>query len=217
MGELVTFVPASAIAVASLVWTNSARAEDEPGPPPTSTHYLHYGVAVVANTVPSAGDVCPSDSKQPCILGTGLGLAIRIGYRSRGPWYVGGAYEFSRQDASNLLELPILQQLRAETRHYFDMATRLTPFIDGGLGAVLYGNEWRAETFGVTPFLGAGLEFQISETAVISPALCYRPMLLRGWTDSAGQKRADRYLGFGFAHIVAIEIAVEIRNPLPRW
>src|SRR5262245_922880 len=89
----------------------------EAGPPPLSGHYLHYGVAVVTETVASPGDVCPNSPRSdgsapaPCILGSGGGLAIRIGYRSREPWYVGGAYEFSRQDASNLMILPILQQL----------------------------------------------------------------------------------------------------------
>ena len=188
-----------------------------------NVHYLHYGVAVVTENVASAGDVCPNTPRAdgsppaPCILGSGGGVAIRIGYRSRGPWYVGGAYEFSRQDASNLMTLPILQQLRAETRYYFDAGRRLTPYVSAGLGAALYGNEWSAVTGGVTGFLGAGLEFQLSESLVLGPAAAYRPFLLRSWTDGAGQRRADGYLGFGLSHLIALEVVLEIRDPLSRW
>jgi hypothetical protein len=190
----------------------------EAGPPPTSAHYLQYGVALTGEAVVSARDVCPDTAAEaPCILGSGGGVAIRLGYRTRGPWYVGAAYEFSRQDPSNLMRLAILQQLRAETRYYADQGMRLTPYLSAGLGAAVYGNEWGADTGGVTGFLGGGIEFQLSSTAVVGAALAYRPFVFRGWTDSAGQRRADRYLGFGLAHIVGLEITMEIREPLPRW
>lgn len=196
----------------------AAAQEASPGPrPTTSIHYLQYGVALVTEGVASGGDVCPSGAVAPCILGAGAGLAIRVGYRSRGPWYVGGAYEFSRQDSSNLLRLAILQQLRAETRYYFDRGTRLTPYLSAGAGAVLYGNEWGNETGGILSFAGPGVEFQISESVTIGAALVYRPLLVRGWTDRTGEHRADRFLGFGFAHLIAFEAVLELRKALPRW
>lgn len=198
-----------------------ARAQDEirerPRPPPATFDYLQYGVAIVAETVASPGDVCPAGATAPCIFGSGGGLALRVGYRSRGPWYVGGAYESSRQDPSNLMRLAILQQLRAESRYYLDEGNRFTPYGTGGVGVALYGNEWGSDTGGVTTFLGVGFEFQLSRSAVVGAAAAYRPFLLRGWTDSAGQARANRYLGFGLAHVVALELLVEVRDPLPRW
>lgn len=198
-----------------------ARAQDEVpergGPPPSSFDYLQYGVAFAAETVASSGDVCPSRETAPCIFGSGGGLEIRVGYRSRGPWYVGGAYESSRHDSSNLMRLAILQQLRAESRFYLDQGNRFTPYGTGGVGAALYGNEWGSETGGLVSFLGAGFEFQLSRTTVVGAALSYRPFLFRGWTDSAGQRRADRYFGFGFAHVVALSLVLEVRDPLPRW
>jgi len=184
--------------------------------PPTSVHYLQYGVALAAEFVASAGDVCARGAGT-CILGSGGGLALRVGYRSRAPWYVGGAYEFSRQNSANLLRLAILQQLRAETRYYFDAGKRGTPYLSGGVGAVLYGNEWGSDTGGITTFLGVGLEFQISESAVLGAGLAYRALLLRGWTDTTEERRADRYLGFGLAHMIAFEVVLEIRESLPRW
>ncbi len=185
--------------------------------PSNTAHYLQYGVGLTAEAQADPGDVCPDAAHAPCILGSGGGLAMRVGYRSRGRWYAGGAYEFSRQNPSNLMRLAILQQLRAETRYYLDVPSRLSPYLAGGLGMALYGNEFGTDTGGVTSFVGVGLELQLSRTTVIGTSLAYRPLLLRGWTDSAGQRRADRFLGFGLAHLVAIEIAVEVRSPLSRW
>lgn len=201
--------------------TSTATQPSAPAPkrsePSISAHYLQYGVGLTAEAQADPGDVCPSTAQAPCILGSGGGLAIRVGYRARGAWYVGGAYEFSRQDPSNLMRLAILQQLRAETRFYLDTPNRLSPYLVGGLGMALYGNEFGTDTGGVTGSLGMGLELQLSRTTVIGGSLAYRPLLLRGWTDSAGQRRADRFLGFGLAHLVALEIALEVRSPLSRW
>jgi hypothetical protein len=52
---------------------------------------------------------------------------------------------------------------------------------------------------------------------LVGIGLAYRPILFRGWTDTAGQRRADRYLGFGLAHVIALELSLEVRDPLPRW
>jgi hypothetical protein len=194
-----------------------ARAEPTPKAPPNSLEYFQYGVALALETVGSAADVCPSGGSAPCILGSGGGLAIRAGYRSRGPWSVGGAYEFSRHDSSNLLRLAILQQVRGEARYYMDQSTRLTPYFGMGAGLALYGSEWGASTGGVVATLGVGLEFQITQSTVVGFAPMYRAFLLRNFTDSAGQHRADEYFGFGLAHFIALELVFEVREPLPRW
>lgn len=202
----------------TLFGATAAAAEEVPEPPPNSQEYFQYGVAFAFESVGSAGDVCPSyPGAAPCILGSGGGLAVRAAYRSRGPWLLGGAYEFSRHDSSNLLRLPILQQLRAEARFYADPGTRLMPYLAGGAGIALYGSEWGAVTGGLVATLGGGLEFQITQSTVVGFAPMYRAFLLRGFEDSAGQQRADRYFGFGLAHFIALELIFEVREPLPRW
>ncbi len=203
------------IALAAALATVSGRAGAQV--PRTTEHYLQYGVAFNTEFVASAGPICPSNAVAPCILGSGVGLTLRIGYRARGPFYVGGAYEFSRQDPSNLLRLAILQQLRGEARYYMTEATRLTPYLAAGAGGVLYGNEWEADTGGITAFLGAGIEFQISRTSVVGASLGYRPVVFRHWQDSAGQVRADTLFGFGVGHMIGAELVFEVRDPLPRW
>jgi hypothetical protein len=202
--------------VAILAICPPARAAtDSAGPPPSSFHYLQYGIAFAAETVASGGDVCPSVTA-PCILGSGFGPAIRIGYRSRANWYAGGAYEFSRQDPASLLRLAILQQLRGEARYYLLVGRRLAPYALGTVGGLLYGNEWGAETGGIGLSLGGGIEYQLSASTLVGAALVYRALVLRAWTDGAGERRADRFLGFGLAHLVALEVTWELRRILPR-
>lgn len=187
-------------------------------PPPISSHYLQYGVALTGETVVTAGEVCPRGGESlPCILSDGGGLTVRVGYRSRGPWYLGGAYEFSRQDSANLLRLAILQQLRGEARFHLVRATRLTPYLGAAVGGLVYGNEWGLDTWGGCSAVGAGLEFQVTPSLVLNVAALYRQLFMRRWTDSGGQARAQGPLGFGLAHIVALELGFEIREPLSRW
>lgn len=179
-------------------------------------HYLQYGVGLALEGIASGGDVCPPDAGVPCIFGAGSGLTLRMGYRSRGPWYAGGAYEASRHNSSNLLRLAILQQLRGELRHYVDLRRNLTPYATAGLGGAVYGNEFSLQTGAFTAFLGLGGEYQLSRTTVVGAAVVYRPLLFRRWTDG-GIRWADRYLGFGLAHAVALDIVLELRQPLSRW
>jgi len=212
-------------------FANRASAQQSQRPPPNNAEYFQYGVAVALEKLLSGGDVCPAPGPEatdasgaqvektptPCILGSGGGLAIRMGYRSRGPWYLGGAYQFTRMDSSNLLRLGILQQLRGEARYYLDRGNRLTPYGALGFGAVVYGNEWKVSSGGPTLSAGLGLEFQITQSTVMGIALGYRGFLFHNWTDSTGQVRANEYLGFGFAHTIGLELILELRSPLARW
>ncbi|MFZ5894193.1 MAG: hypothetical protein ACOY0T_24240 [Myxococcota bacterium] len=110
-----------------------------------------------------------------------------------------------------------MQQLRGEARYYADRSTRLSPYASMGAGLALYGSEWGASTGGLVATLGLGVEFQITQATVVGCAPMYRAFLLRNFTDSAGQHRADGYFGFGLAHFIALELVFEVRDPLPRW
>lgn len=212
------FAFSACVGFACVVHGAPASAQESQRPPPNNVEYFQYGVALAVEQVASGGSVCPKGALTPCILGSGGGLAIRIGYRSRGPLYLGGAYEFSRMDSSNLLRLAILQQLRGEGRYYLEAGNRLTPYGSLAAGAVVYGNEWTASTVG--PILGAGLglEFQVTQSTVIGAALNYRALVLHAWTDSTGQRRPeDRDLAFGLAHVIGFELTLELRDPLARW
>ena len=194
-----------------------AHAETPVLPPPTSVEYMQYGVSLHTLTLLDGGAVCPTGAKTPCILGSGGGLGLRVGYRSRGPFYLGASFQLSRLNSSNLLRLGILQRLLAEGRYYFDRGNRLTPYLLGGAGGAIYGNEWGASSGGVALSFGVGLEYQISERTVVTLLPTYQPILFRRFEDSTGQARAAGPLGFGLAHWLAVQIIIEARDPLSRW
>lgn len=186
-------------------------------PHASSLHFIQYGVALTAENLASAGGVCSASAVEPCIFGSGLGFAIRMGYRNHGPLFLGGAYEATRHDSSNILRLAVLQQVRGEIRYLFDQGTRLSPYALGGFGVGAFGNEWSVETFGPSLHLGAGVEFQASESALVGFGLTWRGLAFCAWTDSTGQRRADDLLGFALSQWVSVELTIEIRKSLPRW
>jgi hypothetical protein len=180
-------------------------------PPPLHVDYASYGVAVTADILAEAGATC-ADPATPCILGGGGGLVLRGGYRSPGPWYLGGAYQFSKTDSDNLYRLAILQQLRAEARYMLDMGYRARPYATFGLGGVIYGNEWGAETGGGTVLGGIGVEIEVSRLALVGVAAFYQPIVFAAFRDTAEFDRAA-----GVAHYVRLEIQFEIRSELSRF
>ena len=77
-------------------------------PPPPRLAYIQYGVAFTVEGVAFAGPVCAgADASRPCILGSGGGIDIRVGWRPSEAFYIGGAYEFSKQDPNKLFRLAI--------------------------------------------------------------------------------------------------------------
>ncbi len=178
-------------------------------PPPINVDFLQYGVAFAGEFKLSAGAVCPKNATTPCILGSGVGLVARAGYRSSGPWYVGGAYEFVRLDTNSLMRLGVLQQLRGEGRYVVDLGQRTAPYVSAGVGGVVMGNEWGVESGGVSASWGLGFETQITRTTVVGAAFVHRPILFFGWVDGTGQAR-----GTGITHFAGLEVILEAREPL---
>lgn len=132
-------------------------------PPPPRLAYIQYGVALTVEGVAQAGPICAgADASHPCILGSGGGIDIRVGWRPTEAFYIGGAYEFSKQDPNKLLRLAILQQARVEARHYFPTGKSAEPFALLGAGVAGYGNEWTVATWGLSATLGGGVELELS-------------------------------------------------------
>lgn len=173
--------------------------------------YAQYGVAITSAFNLSSGATCGDHVRPPYILGGGGGLVIRGGYRSPGPWYFGGAYEFIKMDSSNLYRLGVFQQLRGEVRYVLDLGSRAAPYVTAGLGALVYGNEWQVQTGGAIAFVGAGTTFEVSRLALIGLELFYRPALVAGWTDTAAIRRP-----VGVAQFVGLELQLEVRTEIGR-
>jgi hypothetical protein len=198
---------------AQLVPSTAADPGRSPSLPPTAvnTPFIQYGVAFSTEFVASSDALCSNDSKvvPHCILGSGAGLVFpRVGWRSEGHWYIGGAYEFSKQDASTVYLLPILQQLRGEARFYFLEGQLWTPFVEGDLGVAGYGNEWTVDAYGPDVSFAIGVEAQISRRAVVGATLAYRLLHLGGFTDTAQNERQA-----GFTQLLGLNVLLEVRDP----
>jgi len=181
-------------------------------PPPLHIDYISYGLGISADFLIDAGAMCRGvPDPPPCILGGGGGLILRGGYRSPGPWYIGGAYQFSKTDSSNIYRLGILQQLRAEMRYMIDMGYRIAPYAMWGIGGMVYGNEWGVETGGASLLGSLGAEWQLTRLANIGMALVYQPMVFAGWVDTAQIER-----DLGLAQYLRVELQLELRSELRR-
>lgn len=200
--------PTSAILLASVTVAASASADE----PRSERDFVQFGAALVAETRVARGKVCPSGAEEPCILGSGGGVTLRAAHRDHHGYSLGGAYEFSKQDASNILNLPILQQLRAEGRLYLTHRTRTAPFVFAGAGAVGYGNEWSVETWGGVLTAGVGVAHECSREVFCGASIGYRAILLDSFRDKAGQLRPS-----GLSHFLAIELLLEARTGYGRW
>jgi hypothetical protein len=183
-----------------------AASETVVAPPPSQHSYVQFGVGLAAEVVGSPGPICSNVSN--CILGSGGGLVVRVGWRPVDRWYLGGAYEVSKQDPNQLYRLGILQQLRFEARRYFPTGRESTPFVLVGAGASGYGDEWRVDTWGVNATLGGGLEVELG-AAVVAVSLAYRPMYFEGWSDTSGIPHDA-----GVAHFLSLEVSIESKDQL---
>jgi hypothetical protein len=168
--------------------------------------YVQFGVAFTIEGVASPGPICHA-SNAPCILGSGGGIVARAGWRPQDNLYIGGGYEFSKQDPNNLYRLGILQQARAELRRYFPTGLRTNPFVLGAAGLAAYGDEWTVDTWGVTAALGVGIEVELTATLHLAVAVAYRPLYLRAWVDSSTTPHDA-----GVAHLVGVELALEAQD-----
>jgi hypothetical protein len=196
-----------------------ARADDRPGttvletqgaapPVPPRQAQIQYGVAFTVEGVAHAGPVCANEG-EPCILGSGGGIDVRVGWRPSEKFYLGGAYEFSKQDPGKVYRLAILQQARIETRLYFPTGESAEPFILLGAGLAGYGNEWSVATWGAGATFGGGLEVELSGGSLLDLSLAYRPIFLRSFEDSV-----PAFHEAGITHFITLEIALEAQDAL---
>ncbi len=177
-------------------------------PPPPRLAYIQYGVAFTVEGVAYAGPVCAgADAARPCILGSGGGIDIRVGWRPAEGFYIGGAYEFSKQDPNKLFRLAILQQARVEMRHYFPTGRSAEPFALFGAGVAGYGNEWTVATWGPSATLGGGVEVELSGGSLLCVSLAYRPIFFRSFVDTIPITRGE-----GVSHFITLEIALEAQD-----
>ncbi len=191
-----------------LLGSRNALADIAPPENRLETGYVQYGAALTAEFLASSGAICPEGASAPCVIGSGGGLGVRAGYRFHAPFYIGGAYEFSKQDAHKSIYLAILQQVRAETRYFLPVPGGYRPFLTAGAGAVGYGSQWGLKAVGGMAMVGFGLEIEFSGSTLMSLILAYRPVMLTNWRDSTLLDRSS-----GVLSLVGLEVGFEQRLP----
>lgn len=201
-----TTAPADPAASTPADTARLAREFETAPPPPSHVVYFQYGVAFTTEQIVAAGPICDAVGV-PCILGPGGGIAVRAGYRSTGPFYLGGAYELTKQDPNKLYRIALLQQARAEGRYYFDTARVTQPYLAAGLGVSGYGNEWKMDTWGPAGALGGGVEYQLTRRTVVGLALNYRVLYFSRFVDTAGSARPP-----GLAQLLGVDLVLEQRD-----
>ena len=182
--------------------------------PRSHVTYVQYGVSFTGEFVADAGAHVRGtqvSATRPCILGSGGGVAVRVGWRSAGPWYFGGAYELSKQDPNKLYRLAILQQLRGEVRYYFPTGWDTTPFVQRRRWASrVYGNEWSVDTWGPSGVRRRRASRRSSRDGPSSAS--------RSPTASCTSRRSPIHPGTardaGLAQIVGLDLQLEARDPL---
>ena len=195
--------------------TNATNADQAASTPEhLAQAFIQYGIAFTGEFVVAPGPICNFTGAPQCILGTGGGLTVRGGKRLRGPWYIGGAYEFSKMDSAQLYRVGILQQLRAEGRYYVSTGRSIEPYVMATAGVDVYGNLWGIDTGGPLFGVALGTEFQLSTYIVLGVAVSYRALFMSRFTDSASTERPPGDVGPGFAHLIGIDLIVETRDPL---
>jgi hypothetical protein len=178
-------------------------------PPPVDNPFIQYGVAFTTEFVASSGNMCAT-TPATCILGSGGGVVLpRLGWRFPGSWYMGVAYEMTKQDASTLYRLPILSQARAEGRYYFMIGQVLTPYVGASGGIAWYGNEWAANTFGPGASASLGVEAQVSRGTVVGLTFNYRAIYFKPFVDSSNTAHEG-----SVAQLLGLELQLEVRDPV---
>jgi len=194
---------------AAALLVHPAQADIERPESRLETGSVVYGAALTAELLASPGAICPPAASVPCVIGSGGGLGVRAGYRFHFPFYIGGAYEFSKQDAHKSITLAILQQVRGEARYFLPVTGAYVPFVAAGTGVVGYGSAWSIQTYGGTAFVTLGLELELSRTSVMAFMVSYRPIVLLKWRDTAQLDRPT-----GILSMVGLELALEQRVPV---
>jgi hypothetical protein len=203
-----TFAENSNAQVLAATGTDASRVPT--APPPLGIPYVQFGVALTTEFVADGGKMCTVSPPPTCILGSGGGVVARVGRRSAGPWYFGGAYELSKQDPSNLYRFATLQQLRAEARWYLDTGRDIYPYVTAGSGVATYGDEWNIDTYGPVETVGIGVEAQVSRRTVVGLAVSYRFLVFNDHLSSGSTYES----GASVVQIVGLDLFVEERAPI---
>jgi len=171
--------------------------EEEASPLPTLVGEVHLSAVIPFAREP----LCPVD--RPCVLGGGGGIGGTLEHR----WSIGFAlfvgYDAWFLDSDGVYEIGVLQLLRAGARYVFMMDSLLHPFLDAGVGLVLFGDTFLVSAAGGAIQLTLGAEIELSDEIAMTLSTAWRFFVTSEFSTSS-----DRTVrgGEGLNAAVAIQI-----------
>jgi hypothetical protein len=194
-------------------WTEGDAGDLRAGldPFPSSGQYLSFGVAFHSESLLDAGDVCPGFATEGCVLGAGGGISFGAAFRTS-LYSLGAVYEASFHDSNNIFQRGVLQQARGEWRlrpRAWTLGESINPFVGAGGGLALYGDNWRAATFGGAGHATIGTEFDLGVKVTAVFAISYRLLYFRTFEDAIGERRPS-----GIVQLLGLQLGIELHDPL---
>lgn len=180
-------------------------------PFPSTGRYLAYGFSFHSFALLSPGGVCPGGAKEPCVIGGGGGVSLGGAYRTAEAT-LGAVYEATFHESSSIYQRGVLQQLRGEWRrrpHVLAFSDGVAGFYGFGVGAAIYGDNWRAATVAGLGQAMTGVEVDVGVKLAVVVTLSYRAFLFRYFTDASGEERPT-----GVAQFLGLSLGLELREPL---
>lgn len=120
------------------------------------------GEVHIQAVAPFVDALCPRSTE--CLLNEGFGIGASLERR----WTFGGAlvfgYDLSFLSGSGVYEVGTLQTLRVGGKYVIQIGTQLQPYIDVEVGVLLFGDTFQVATGGGALQIGAGAEYELSDT-----------------------------------------------------
>lgn len=157
--------------------------------------------------------ICPSGAG--CVLGLGMGLGVQVEWRSadRVGLFVG--YDFLLLDSNSVFELAALHTVRAGVRYIIDDDSLIHPFIEGGVGGIVFGETTNVVAFGGLVSLGGGMEIELSESVAFVSSLQAWFLSTSPFRTREGALRSDPF-GVNVALQVTLGVSIQTGSLVAR-
>jgi hypothetical protein len=136
--------------------------------------------------------LCPEATR--CVFGGGAGIGASVERRFAEGYGIALGYDAWFLESSGLYELPTLQILRASVRFAFYTERLMHLVLEGGLGALVFGDTFRISSAGGALHLGVTGELELTESIAFTLGVVARVFTTSGFlalTDETGRRLGD--------------------------
>jgi hypothetical protein len=157
---------------------------DIPPPPALAAPQLAIEVHTGLTLPLGNGGLCPA--RAGCVLQAGGGVGVSLERRQPSGFGALIAYDVWFLDSDSVYELAVQQQLRGGMRYTAPTEFVFHPIFELSLGAMVFGDIFRAATYGVVLQGFSGIETELTETFGVRLGIG-----LRGFSHSSFRSERD--------------------------